>query len=133
MPLLNDTLDTFNTRCFDAFGQLKPQDGLRVGNYHLHFRGWKPWADSTIICGQWLAWPDVATVPKDARRFFVAQVVPPDVPPMIQEYHPGDSFEVCQRVYAEYLLDPAQQLHLLAWALRAKDALVAYVQSLAGA
>lgn len=124
------SLETFNTRTFDAFGRLTYENQkLVVNGYVLFFRGWLAVADTTLICGQWLAWPQRPVGPNP--RYFIAQATPEDMEPIVQEYRPGESFQLCNRVYAEFLHDPAQQLLLLGWALRAKDALVERVRATA--
>lgn len=126
-PTYATLLTQFNTRCFDAFGQLRYENPLRVGTYTVFFAGWMPVADSTIIVGRWFGWPQQPLSLLMVPRWFVSQVVPASDQPIVQEYQPGDTFQISNRVYAEYLLDPQQQLHLLMWALQAKDALIEHL------
>jgi hypothetical protein len=85
--LFCESLDTFNTR----YGGRNRSD--RVGLYSVFFTGLKTSWDSTILAGQWVAWPGL-WLPEDQRRrigkCFVSAV--PGI--YAKEYHPGEIFPI---------------------------------------
>lgn len=116
-------LEEFNNR-FPGYQQAE-----RVGQFSVFFSGLKPTQVSSILAGQWFAWPGAWLHVEDRKsidRYFRADV--PDCG-MDGEYHLGDHFPIKGDIDTGMLMSAEGRIKVSRWVEDGHRRIVALIRS----